>query len=66
MMIQVGKYYLVRSCWRCNVCGHLAFTSKSNHKCGYAPNFLTEVVYGEVKCGNIKKVKALLRPLEDD
>ena len=52
MATEVGKYYIVRGAWLCNICFNPTFKNKVTHKCARAPHFL-----GKVQIAKIPKKK---------
>ncbi len=59
-MDSVGKYFIVREGWRCNICGKMFFTNKKRKPhCHSAPYFLSNQVELEIPRKLFLKIKKL-------
>ena len=56
-MDSIGKYYLVREGWACNICGKIYFTNKKRKPhCGQAPYVLTHAKIKDVTAEEARKL----------
>ena len=57
----IGQYKIVRSGWRCNLCGHMTYTDKITHKCGKAPHFMSHEEIAIIPRAKLKSVLVLIK-----